>query len=281
MSHEVKPTRRVILIIAAVLMALLVACGGLGVVALNLDTANGPVLARLATSTLTPTPAQLAQITATPQPVQPVVIQPSPEIVVVTATPTNTPPASPTPIPTFTSTPTLLPSPTNTPASVGKTIIIIVTPTSPATATPYPEPPINLQPWDGAIVAQGQETLLHWSWNGLLKDGEFFEVKLRPDGQSRSAYIAQERGTGHTFTGNVGAGRYQWTVQVVQGYFKNNSGHSDDWVFEAYRSPESAPYLIIVDERKSSDRDDDDDKNDIQGPSRPSEIAEVTSIRDD
>ena len=215
MSHEVKPTRLIILITAAILMVLLVACGGLGLLATILTPANGPVLAQLATSTLTPIPLQSAQNTATPQPAQPIATQPAPQIVVVTATPTNTPLASPTPIPTFTSTPTSLPSPTNTPAPVGRTIVIIVTPTSPATATPYPQAPINLQPWDGAIVAQQQETFLHWSWNGLLKDGEYFEVKLRPDGQSRSAYIAQERGTGHTFTGNVGAGRYQWTVQIV------------------------------------------------------------------
>jgi len=275
MSHEVKPTRLIILITAAILMVLLVACGGLGLLTANLSSVDTPILARLETSTLTPIPRQSAQTTATPQPVQPIATQPTPQILVITATSTNTPLASPTPIPTFTPTPTPPPSPTNTPASAGRTIVIIVTPTSPATATPYPEAPINIQPWDGAIVAQRHETLLHWSWNGLLKDGEYFEVKLRPDGQSRSAYIAQERGTGHAFTGNVGGGRYRWTVQVVQGYFVNNSGHPDDWVFEAYRSPESGPFLITVDERKSS-RDRDNDEEDDDDDEDDAEVTQVS-----
>lgn len=196
---------------------------------------------------------------------------PSPQIIVVTATPTDTPPASPTPISTPTPLPTATPVPaTSTPAPVaaqagapGRTIVIIVTPTSPPTPTPYPEAPIIISPREGAIVAKNQETLLHWSWNGvLLQPDEYYEVKLRPDGQSRSVYIAQERGLSHELKPNLAGGRYYWTVQIAQGYWLNNSGHPDDWRFIRFRSPESEPRLIIIDDSRHRNDDNDDDDDD-------------------
>lgn len=188
----------------------------------------------------------------------------TPNVIIVTATSTNTPISSPTPVPTPTPLPTATPIPTatpvvstDTPAPQGKTIAIIVTPTLPSTATPYPEAPIISAPREGTIVAHGEEILLSWSWNGLLLEpDEYFEIKLRPDQQSRSAYIAQERGLAHQFKANLGGGRYLWTVQIVQGYWLNDSGHPDDWVLQSIRSAESAPRLIIVDD---SDHDNDDD----------------------
>jgi hypothetical protein len=188
---------------------------------------------------------------------------PTPVVIIVTATATNTPVPSPTPIetptpfPTATSIPpTPVPIPTHTPAAPGRTIVIMVTPTSPPTPTPYPEAPIIVSPPQGAIVAKGEDIILHWGWNGLLlHPDEYYEIKIRPDGQSRSAYIAQERGLAHNFRVNLGAGRYVWTVQIVQGYWKNNSGHPDDWVFVRIRSAESQSRLLLVDGR----HDDDDD----------------------
>lgn len=139
-------------------------------------------------------------------------------------------------------------------------IVIVVTPTETPLPASYPEAPIITGPREGTVVGQGQDVLLNWSWNGLLGPNEYFEVKLRPDAQSRSVYIAQELGEAHDLSNaNLGPGRYQWTVQVVQGYFINNSGHPDDWVFEAFRSPESEPRLIIIDSHDNNDDDDDDD----------------------
>jgi hypothetical protein len=206
--------------------------------------------------------------------------QPSPQIIVVTATPTDTPPPSPTPLPTITPTPTPIPPlPTATLAPQGRTIVIVVTPTSPPTATPYPDAPVNTAPREGYVVAQRRNILLQWSWNGLLGPNEYFEVKLRPDGLTRSAYIAQERGEVHDFEARLGGGRYLWTVQVVQGYFINNSGHPDDWVFEAFRSPESEPRMLIIDEVDDDDdydrrhHHDDDDDND--GSEHPPSILQA------
>ena len=188
----------------------------------------------------------------------------TPNIIIVTATTTNTPLPSPTPISTPTalptSTPVPLPTATHTNVPQGRTVVIIVTPTSSPSPTPYNDKPIIISPREGVVVAKGEETSLHWSWNGLLANpDEFFEIKLVPDGLSRSAYIAHERGLGHDFRVNLGEGRYWWTVQIVQGYYKNHSGHPDDWVFERFRSPESEPRLIIIDDNNRHDDDDDDD----------------------
>lgn len=189
--------------------------------------------------------------------------EPTPNIIIVTATATNTPLPSPTPIasatPLPTSAPISLPTATSTPVPQNRTIVIIVTPTSSPSPTPYADAPIIISPREEAIIAKGEETTLHWSWNGLMaRPDEFFEIKLVPDGLSRSAYIARERGLGHDFRVNLGGGRYRWTVQIVQGYYKNNSGHPDDWVFERFRSPESESRLIIIDDNNRNDDDDDD-----------------------
>jgi hypothetical protein len=191
-------------------------------------------IAALQTQQAQPT-AQIVYITPTPLP-------PTPTPLAPTASPTPVPP-SPTPIPPS-ATPTPVPQNANTQQ---RTIVIIVTPTSPPTPTPYPEAPIIISPREGEVVAKDRETLLHWGWNGiLLQPDEYYEVKIRPDGSSRSAYIAQERGLSHNFITRLGGGRYYWTVQIVKGYWINNSGHPDDWTFEGFRSPESEPRLIIV-----------------------------------
>lgn len=230
-------------------------CNAVGLLAASPSPDAPPAITPATEATLAAMNATVAAINA--QQTQPTA---TPQIIVVTATPSPTLPSSPTPSPTLTP----LPPPTETPpppaaqpaAAQSRTIVIIVTPTSPPTATPYPEAPIIVAPSEGQVVAAGGNELLHWSWNGLLGSDEFFEVKLRPDGSPRSAYIAQERGTAHDLRANLGSGRYLWTVQVVRGSFINDSGHPDDWQFEAFRSPESEPRLIIIDQPSHHDNDD-------------------------
>ena len=84
------------------------------------------------------------------------------------------------------------------------------------------------------------------------------DIKIRPDGQDRSAYVAWEEGLGHDLQANLAPGRYFWTVQIVQRYYKNDVKAPENRVFEAFLSPESEPRLIIVAAR--DDDDDDDDK---------------------
>jgi hypothetical protein len=242
-------------LIGSLLIFPLVACSSLGLTTSASPNAEleGTVAAMQAT-------IEALEIQSTPLP-----IQSSPQIIVVTATADQQapPPSTPTPNSTPTSEPTFTPPPpptnTNTPLPPPqeRTIVIVVTPTEPPPPASYPDAPIITAPRANTVVGQGQDVLLNWSWNGLLGPNEYFEVKLRPDAQSRSVYIAQELGEAHDLSNaNLGPGRYQWTVQVVQGYFINNSDHPDDWVFEAFRSPESEPRLIIID---SHDNDDDDD----------------------
>lgn len=175
-------------------------------------------------------------------------------IVVVTATPT---PTSPKPVGSATVIPAsslgqtiqLTSTPTPTPITITQqdTVITVV-----ATFTPSPTPeqhtdaPIIVDPPPGTVVEEGREILLHWGFNGLLKPEEYFDIKIKPDGQERSAYVGWERGLSHNLVANLAPGRYYWSVQVLQGYYKNNSGEPEDRVFEAFTSPESEPRLIIV-----------------------------------
>lgn len=255
-EFKLRPYRLLGLIFGGLLLLSMLACSSFGLV--DSDSSNLELA-----STVAAMRATLEALNT--QPTQPAV-PPAPQIVVITATPTNTP--IPTLTPEATSTPVPIPTATATEAPPaapqGRTIVIVVTPTSPATATPYPYAPINTGPRNDTVVGQGQEILLYWSWNGLLGPGEFYEVKLRPEAQPRSAYIAQELGLAHDFKATVGPGRYEWTVQIVKGYFINNSGQPNDWVFEGFRSPESAPRIIIVVDdghRNNDDDDDDDDRN--------------------
>ena len=252
-----------LLILGAILLLSSVACNNAGVIG------NAPTQAALE-STVVAMQATLESLNT--QPVQQATVaEPTPQIIVVTATSTDTPLPSPTSLPTDTATPLPIPTemPTNTPAShpQSNVVIIIATPTTPPSPTPSNEAPVNLTPPEGTVVEQGREILLQWSWNGLLGPHQFYEVKLRPDGQPRSAYIAQELGEGHNFLANLSEGRYYWTVQLVQGYFVNDSDHPDDWVFEGFLGPESEPSLLII-AKNESNRDDDDDDGRSSPPSQ-------------
>lgn len=183
------------------------------------------------------------------------------------AAPTDTPTVTATPIPAITpksgavaasSLGQTLPTSTTTPTPIQiqpqDTVVVLV-----ATFTPTPTPklysdaPVILEPRDGTVVEEQKEILLRWSWNGILGPGEYYDIKIRPDGQTRSAYVAWERGTGHNLRANLAPGRYYWSVQIVKGSYKNNSGEPEDRVFETFLSPESEPRLLIV-AKKSSDK---------------------------
>lgn len=180
----------------------------------------------------------------------------TPQVIVVTATPTATSAAAAaqSSLPTATSFPTPAPTPTETGSSQGQTIVIVATLTPTPTPKTYTTAPIITEPRDGAVVEEGREILFRWSWNGLLGPNEHFDVKVRPDGQSRSAYVAWEDAEAHDFQAVLPPGRYYWTVQVIKGYYQNNSGEPEDRVFEAYLSPESEPRLIIVAEKQKEKR---------------------------
>ena len=187
------------------------------------------------------------------------VVQPSPQIVVVTATPPNAPSPQPSatsrptdpPPPTFTPTP--LPSPTASATATTEVepVIIVVTATPDPTpvVSRYDQSPSIVEPREGAVVEQGREVLLRWSWNGVLGPNEHFDVKIRPDGQTRSVYVAWAVGEAHNLKADLAPGRYFWSVQVLSGRYHNDSGQPEDRIFEAFLSPESESRLIIVGEK--------------------------------
>lgn len=189
----------------------------------------------------------------------------SPQIIVVTATPASSPTQaseSSTVIPassleqTIDLVPTSTPIP-NTVSPQDQVVTVVATFTPTPTPESHPDAPIILDPRAGIVVEEGREILLHWSWNGILGPNEHFDIKIRPDGQDRSAYVAWEEGLGHDFRANLAPGRYFWSVQIVQGFYKDDVKAPENRIFEAFLSPESEPRLIIIAAR---DDDDDDDK---------------------
>lgn len=248
-----------LLLVGGVSLAVIVACGSIGVYDPQATqmALQGTVGSMQATITALEASGQADPTQASPPP--------SPEIVVVTATPTDTPIATPTSPPEPTATPTDTPEPTSTPLPTATTkppvvaqsqvITIVVTPTpilTVTTAQAYEIAPAIIAPEAGTIVEQGREIALQWSWNGVLGPGEYFDIKVRPDGQTRSAYIAWERPEVHSFKADLPPGRYYWSVQILKGYYHNNSGEPEDRVFETFLGPESEPRLIIISDRPSS-----------------------------
>ncbi len=187
-----------------------------------------PTVAAVPTETSPPTSTGTSTPTATNTP------QPLPSATsTIQSTPTNRPPTQ-TPSPTPSQTPSPPPTPTVTPTATQN----IATPTP----DPYTVAPIITGPRAGINVVQNRRILLEWFWNGTLAADEFFDIKLRPDGQPASRYVAWEAADAHEFFAPLPPGRYFWSVQVLRGYITNDGTR----VFESFVGPESQPQLIIV-----------------------------------
>jgi hypothetical protein len=144
----------------------------------------------------------------------------------------------------------------------------------------YSDAPIITEPREGTAVEEKREILLRWSWNGLLGADEYFDVKIRPDGQNRSTYVAWVKANAHDLTANLSPGRYYWSVQVIKGYYNNNSGAPEDRVLEAYLSPESEPRLLVVvkhEKRKTATPTRRPDLSDDSSEVTPEATSEATS----
>ena len=193
--------------------------------------------------------------------------EPSPQMMVVTATATPKPsptsrPAEPTVTDTGGSTPTPTRTATNnfSGSSQRETIQLVATPTPLATLTPpltatqaagYAAPILE-EPGDGAVVDQGRNVLLRWSWPGTLGSNERFDIKIRPDGQTASAYVTWTEDDALDWEADLVPGRYYWSVQVIRGYYENDSGQPEDRILEAFLGPESELRLIIVKEKPAA-----------------------------
>jgi hypothetical protein len=238
-------SKLLVLTVGGLLFLLVLACGSVGIY----DPQATQVSMQSTVSALQETIAALETSAAGQAQSQ---AQATPVVIVVTATPG----------PTFTLLPTLTlePSPTVTPPSTvsgsseREVIVVVVTPTPTSGSQSAPpatglEAPIITEPREGTIVEEKKEILLRWSWNGALGPDEYFDLKIRPDGQTKSAYVAWEKANAHDWQANLAPGRYFWSVQIIKGYYKNNSGEPEDRVLEAYLGPESEPRLIIVNKK--------------------------------
>jgi serine/threonine protein kinase/nucleoside phosphorylase/outer membrane protein assembly factor BamD (BamD/ComL family) len=161
------------------------ACSALGGVFLDnwLKTHNAPI------------PSSVTPLTGTPNFLPPTVTALSTMITSATNTPTLSPSSMATTIPS----PTDTPSPTNTP-----------------TATPYP-PPTLTSPSDGALFQEGQDVKLIWEWKGQLEKTEFFEVRIRLQGEQKFDQIGLTKLSYHIVpaTDLPQAGLYEWQVAIV------------------------------------------------------------------
>lgn len=177
------------------------------------------------------------------------------QVVTATSTPTSPPPAGSSTVILASSleqTIQLTSTPTPTPITItsqDRVVTLVATFTPSPTPEQHADAPIIIAPQPGTIVEEEREILLQWSWNGILKTDEYFDIKIKQDGQDRSVYVRWERGQGHNFRANLPPGRYFWTVQVLKGSYKNNSSEPEDRIFEGFTSPESEAHLIIVSEK--------------------------------
>lgn len=237
--------RKLTLLIASLIAAIpTLACGGVGVYDPEATQAamSGTVTALEATISALENKIDENQSDQSTSPIQTATETPT-----VEATPTSA--ARDTVIAASSLEQTVELAPTPTPLTVSpqdRTVVIVATLTPTPTPELYTAVPVITEPREGVIVEEGGELLLRWSWNGILKSGEYYDLKIRPDGQDRSAYVAWERGEAHDLQANLAPGRYYWTVQIIKGYYQNNSGQPEDRVFEAFLSPESKPRLLIV-----------------------------------
>jgi outer membrane protein assembly factor BamD (BamD/ComL family) len=108
--------------------------------------------------------------------------------------PTNTSSSTPT----ITITPTSTPSPTNTPFP------------------PYPTPAL-VRPDKGTSFAKGQDVKLEWKWGWDLAEDEFFEVRIRLEGEQEFGKMNRTKALYQFVPASklTQTGRYEWQVAIV------------------------------------------------------------------
>jgi LysM repeat protein len=125
-------------------------------------------------------------------------------------------PTPPTPTPTDTSTPTIIPTPT---------------PTATATATPWPDTPTPivgypaptlLTPPDGQVIENQNTVLLTWASVGVLRDDEWYVLRLRVPGDLEQPEDVQTKITSWRVpsdlrpTGDAAEEVLSWQVVVMR-----------------------------------------------------------------
>jgi peptide/nickel transport system substrate-binding protein len=167
-----------------------------------------PSIGGLVVSTFTPAPAATSSPTSVPTST-------------ATDTPTNTPTLTVTLAALHTPTSTSTPVPTNTPS-----------PTDTPTSTPYPAPTL-VGPEEGTSFPEGEDVKLAWEWERDLAENEFFEVRIRLQGEQEFDPMDLIKVPYRfVFASNLTqAGTYEWQVAIVS-LAGEEKGASQIWSFE-------------------------------------------------
>lgn len=113
---------------------------------------------------------------------------------------------------------TEVPIPTNTSPS---TLTITITPTSTPSPTntplpPYPTPAL-VRPDKGTSFAKGQDVKLEWKWERDLEEDEFFDVRIRLEGEQEFGKMNRTKASYQFVPVSrlTHAGTYEWQVAIV------------------------------------------------------------------
>jgi outer membrane protein assembly factor BamD (BamD/ComL family) len=124
---------------------------------------------------------------------------------------------NPTPIYVPTETPTSKPTPTYSPTPTG---------------TPYPTPAL-VSPDEGTSFAKGQDVKLVWKWGMGLAENEFFQVRIRMQGNQEFDRMNLTKVSYQHVSASklVQTGRYEWQVAIVS-LSEGEKGVSQIWSLE-------------------------------------------------
>lgn len=168
-----------------------------------------------------------AVVAASPTPGATATAIPAPTTIAPTLTPSPRPTDRPTatrtpsPEPTATKAPTATPLPSETAAPTPRPVEPSDTPEPTATETPWIlyAAPVLLEPDNYASLAQagGSEYSLSWTWDGVLRPGEWFDVRVWAPGMPHYG-IAWTREPVFRFDlCLLVSGTYHWSIAVVRG----------------------------------------------------------------
>jgi hypothetical protein len=99
--------------------------------------------------------------------------------------------------------------------------------------------PISYSPPDGIDVFGS--TVLRWTYNGILAEDEFFDVKIKPQGSNNSVFVDWSKSPEYTLQPWSGwqPGLYTWQIGIVKGNLEGDTKH-----FIADTARDSQPFLI-------------------------------------
>jgi hypothetical protein len=99
--------------------------------------------------------------------------------------------------------------------------------------------PISYSPPDGVDVFGN--TVLRWTYPGVLAEDEFFDIKIKPLGSNDSAFVDWSKSPEYSLQPWSGwqPGLYTWQIGIIKGYYEGETKR-----FIADTGHDSQPFLI-------------------------------------